>query len=111
MIVYEATNYKEFIDAKIISYRMVRGYKTKLAKAAGFSPSFLSQVIHGHVELTPEHALRLAQFWEMDEKETDYFMLLVDHSRAGSVILRDRIAQKMETFKRNVLGERQASVL
>jgi uncharacterized protein (TIGR02147 family) len=110
MNIYEATNYKDFLGTKILAYRMVKGYKSKLAKAAGFSPSFLSQVIHGHVELTPEHALRLAQFWELNENETDYFMLLVDHSRAGSIILRNRISQKMEAFKQSVLGERRASV-
>ncbi len=105
MRVYEAADYKEFLGAKIIAYRMVKGYKSRIAKAAGFSPSFLSQVIHGHVELTPEHAIRLAHFWELDEYETDYFMMLVDHSRAGSVILRDRIASKMQSFKEELFGK------
>ena len=110
MNVYEASAYKEFLNSKIQAFRSVKGYKTQLAKAAGFSPSFLSQVIHGHIELTPEHAIRLARFWELDAFETDYFMLLVDSARAGSIALREHLAVKMAKFRAEVLGEKLASV-
>jgi uncharacterized protein (TIGR02147 family) len=96
---FEANHYRDFINAKITTYFKVRGYRTRLAKAAGFSPSFLSQVMHETVELTPEHAIRLAQFWEMNETETEYFMLLVDHGRAGSITLRTHIKSRMEKMK------------
>jgi hypothetical protein len=99
---FEANHYRDFINAKITTYFKVRGYRTRLAKAAGFSPSFLSQVMHETVELTPEHAIRLAQFWEMNETETEYFMLLVDHGRAGSIILRNHIKSRMEKMKAEV---------
>lgn len=96
---FEANHYRDFINSKITTYFKVRGYRTRLAKAAGFSPSFLSQVMHETVELTPEHAIRLAQFWEMNETETEYFMLLVDHGRAGSITLRNHIKSRMDKMK------------
>lgn len=110
MNVYEARAYKEFLNHKIQESKSVKGYKTILARAAGFSPSFLSQVIHGHIELTPEHALKMASFWNLDAFETDYFMLLVDRARAGSVGLRDHVEAKMLKFRAEVLGEKRVSV-
>jgi plasmid maintenance system antidote protein VapI len=93
--IYQAKHYREYITAKINNFAKVRGYRTKLAKAAGFSPSFLSQVMHESVEITPEHAIRMAQFWEMDDQTTEYWMQLVDHGRAGSIILRRHIEHRM----------------
>ena len=95
MNVYQSKHYREYMKSKIDNYVKVRGYRTRLARAAGFSPSFLSQVMHESVEITPEHAIRMAQFWELDAKSTEYWMLLVDHGRAGSIILRRHIEDRM----------------
>jgi hypothetical protein len=40
------------------------------------------------VQLTPEHAAGLINFWQLAPLEADYFLLLVDHERAGSPQLR-----------------------
>lgn len=101
MNLYEAKHYRDYIKYKIENYIRVRGYRTRLAKASGFSPSFLSQVMHESVEITPEHAIRMAQFWELDDKSTEYWMLLVDHGRAGSITLRRHIEQRMERMAKD----------
>jgi hypothetical protein len=97
--IYEAKHYRDYINYKISTYFKVRGYRSRLARAAGFSPSFLSQVMHETVEITPEHAIRIAQFWELDAQTTEFWMLLVDHGRAGSIILRHHIEGKMNLMR------------
>lgn len=99
MKVFHASNYKEFLLAKIEENKSARGYKTRLAEAAGCQSSFLSQVLHGHIDLTPEHAIGLANFWEMSELEREYFMDLVNLARSGTPNLRAHFEGRLKAIR------------
>ncbi len=83
-MVYSYDDYKFFLKDKIDENKHVRGYKTDLAKAAGCQQSFLSHVLHSEVQLTPDHAYGLTQFWNFTSLEKEYFLLIVNLERVVS---------------------------
>jgi uncharacterized protein (TIGR02147 family) len=99
MNVFEFVDYKEFISKKIDQNRTTRGYRSELAKAAGCQLSFLSQVVHGPVHFTPEHALGATLFWQMKPLECAYFVELVNLARAGSPELRAFLKRRLSALK------------
>lgn len=68
-----------------------RGEKVRLAQKLSISAALFSQILGGERTFSPEAALQMAEELTLNEKETDYFLRLVDHSRAGSAKLRDRL--------------------
>jgi uncharacterized protein (TIGR02147 family) len=88
MTIYLVNDYHEFIERMLSANQHVRGYKTRLAEAAGCHSSHFSQVLRKHVDLSLEQAMNLATFWELDENETDFFLDMVLRDRAGQPLLR-----------------------
>jgi uncharacterized protein (TIGR02147 family) len=95
MEIYKYRNYKTYLKEAIENVAR-RGFKTELAKAAGCTQSYLSQVINANPELTPDQALAIAEFLRLDSGETDFFLTLVDLSRAGTPRLKKRLQGKLE---------------
>lgn len=98
--VFKYRDYKEFLRQKIAE-NAKRGYQTRLAEAAGCKRAFLSQVLHTHIHFTPDHAAGLCQFWEMNEVETDYYLSLLDHARAGTPSLRTLLGKRLERLRQS----------
>lgn len=91
-------DYKKYL-LDVLKKSSVRGTKAALADAAGCQRSFLSQVIHGNVHLTLEHALGIARHLGMDSAETEYFYYLVASARSGSATLSGFYSEKMKSLK------------
>lgn len=77
----------------------LKGARTKLAHAAECSASWLTRVLSGDVQLTPDQALGITAFLNLNEDETDYFMCLVEFERAATLLLKKRIRKKLELIK------------
>lgn len=99
MKIFTFRDYREYIRFKIEENRATRGYQSMLADAAGCQRSFLSQVLNSHVQLTPDHAAGMARHWGLSEDEGDYFLLLVQHARATSPHLKQRLEKKMRDLR------------
>lgn len=99
MNLFRYETYKDILIAQIASNPGGRGYRTKLAEAAGCQLSFLSQVIHSHVHLTPDHAAGLCEYWGFDNEERDYFLELVNLARAGSPILKTILLKRLAEIR------------
>lgn len=84
MSVFNHLDYKKFLREKISENKSVHAYKSKLAEAAGCQRSFLSQVLTGHVHLTADHAVGLAEFWGLNTRQTEHLLDLVAHARSGT---------------------------
>lgn len=99
----KVSSFKEYRE--LISYRIEaaeeKGYKTKMA--AGCKIIYLSQVMIGTVHLTLEHAHGIATFWGLNALETDFFLLLVNQERAGSLALRRYYSEKLKLVKHDAL--------
>ena len=93
-------DYKEFLKAQVKAHQSHRGYRSLLAEAAGCQLSFLSQVLHSHVHLTPDQAAGLAKYWGLDSDERDYFLELVHLGRASSRTLREIQHKRLEELRR-----------
>jgi uncharacterized protein (TIGR02147 family) len=96
---YDSNDYKSFLRHKIFENRSVRGYKTRLARAAGCQKSFLSQVLNSHVHLTPDHAAGLCRLWKLEADEASYFLDLVAYARAATPALKGFIEQRLQQVR------------
>jgi len=98
MDIYTYNNYRDFVKAWE-QKTSIRGARSQLAKASKTSPSWITRVLNGEVQLTPDHALGIATFFGFNEHETDYFLLLIDLERAASTNLKLRIQEKLDKLK------------
>lgn len=94
-----AKDYRVFLRQVVAQEGLERGYRKRLADHAGCQAAYLSQVLKGNVELTPEQAERLCVFWEFDECLSEIFLTLVLHGRAGTPSLRQRLALRLEKLR------------
>jgi uncharacterized protein (TIGR02147 family) len=97
--IYDCKTYLEWIEQKHSENSEKRGYLKKLAEAANCQPSFISQVMRGKAQITPDHAIDLAVFWGLNDGETDYFLNLVLLDRAGSRAHRQYCQSKLRQLK------------
>jgi uncharacterized protein (TIGR02147 family) len=102
--IYNYHDYKDYLKAMIEVAEPKHGYISQLAVAAQCQRSYLSQVINSHVQLTPDHGLGLCRFFRLTEKETDYFLLLLEHARAGSLQLRERVQSKIDKLRKESIN-------
>lgn len=76
-----------------------RGARNQLAQFLNCQSSFISQVLSEKNELSLEHAFRVNQFFKHGEGEKQYFMTLVQLSRAGSEDLRSYFRDLLENLR------------
>lgn len=103
MFVFFSNSYRDVLERFILTNKGVRGYKSRLAEAAGCHNSYISQVLKGSVDLTLEQAMNLCSFWGFDAEKTDFFLDLLLRDRAGNDRLRDfyekRLRRAREAFE------------
>ncbi len=107
-------DYKDYLRGKISEQSAVRGYQTQLSKAAGCTPSFLSQALNSSVHLTPDHGAGLVSFWRLSELDGEYFLALIHEARAASPELKQMIHRTKEAIREkkfNLAKRFQASKL
>lgn len=81
----------------------MRGRRTQWAQTLRCQTSFVSQVLTERAHLSLEHAVKTAQFLNHNSIERDYFMLLVQKGRSGSVELSGYFDSQM----RKILKDRE----
>lgn len=100
MNIFRYLDYRKLLLAQIEEHRGIRGYKSKLAMAAGCQKSYLSQVLHSHQNLTLEHGVGLSKFWGLNEQESEYFLDLILLGRAGLPELQKSIRKRIERARK-----------
>lgn len=76
-------DYRDFIELKIKAHPLKgKGVKTKWAQHLGVNSSFISQVLKGQKELSPEQGVQTAEFFSLGEHEKEYLTYLVLWDRA-----------------------------
>lgn len=99
MELYDHTDYVAFLKEIIAQNREIRGYQGKLAAAAGMHPSYLSRVLKGHVDITPDQAAGVAHFLKLDVDREDYFLDLVNLARAATAALTTAIERRLQELR------------
>lgn len=110
-IVFDFKDYKEYLryilDARDAGSR---GARSALATAAQCQIAYVSQVLNGNANFSPEQADLINEFLAHGSEEADYFMLLVMKGRAGSVRLEKYYQKHIERTleRRNNLTQKLA---
>lgn len=104
--IYDFTDYREFLNAWITAQKG-KGLQGKMAVAAGVSSSLISFILKGEKHLSLEQAAEISEFMGLPEKEVEYFYLLVEYGRAGSVKLQKQLLKRIEE-QRKKLSNRMA---
>jgi len=92
--IFEARDYRSYLNGLVYSPDTKRGYQVQMARAIGCQAAYLSQVLKGKSEFTEDHALKLAQFLTLPPAGTEYLVLLVRQSRASTPALREYLEQR-----------------
>lgn len=95
--IYDFSSYQEYLGAWIRSQpRAGRGVKGQIAQRLKISPTLVSFLLSGKKSLTLEQASDLADFIGLNEFETDFLFLLVEHHRAGHFRLKHKLERKIQ---------------
>lgn len=89
--------YKKYLTDKIESEsKASKGIRLKLANHIGCQPSYLSQVMNGNPHFTLEQAQLINSFFHHNKVEAKYFLLLIQHERAGTKELKKFFEEQIE---------------
>lgn len=97
MKVFEFRDYKQFLKLWLKEHpKGGRGQLKKMALHLRVSTTLLSQVLKADKHFSLETAAEIAEYVGLSEKESEYFLLLVEHQRAGSFKLKKILDKKIE---------------
>lgn len=101
MKIFETTNYREYLKHYIAALPLKgRGEMSRIATALNISATMVSQVLSGDKDFSMEQAFTLATYLGFDSFEKDYWICLVELSRAGTKELALYWEEKAATLKR-----------
>lgn len=101
MDLYAHDDYRDYVRSTILSRpQQGRGEITRMAAHLGIHSTLMSLILSGKRELNQEQAFELCSYFEFTESETEYFLLLVQIQRAGTVALKKHYTKKAEEFRR-----------
>jgi uncharacterized protein (TIGR02147 family) len=101
MNIFDFEDYREFLKTYLSRQSVVRKH---LLSATGISSSFLTQVLSGTKQLSSDQGYEIALYAGLTERETDYFLLLIDLGKAGSHKLQQRINGKIKQLQSDALN-------
>jgi len=100
MQIFAYLDYRDYLKETIAALPgHGRGELQKISKAAGIHSSVLSQVVHGNRDLTPEQAAAVAEYFELTEPESVYFLLLTQYARAAGDRLKKLLRSQIEALR------------
>lgn len=104
MNLYDFTDYKKYLKSVFSTLSPQRGAKAKLARHLQCQTGFISQVLGGHAHFSLEHAMKINEFLDHDQNQSHFFMLLVQHAKAGNIELKSYFKNQVD----KILKERKS---
>ncbi|MGZ3744028.1 MAG: TIGR02147 family protein [Pseudobdellovibrionaceae bacterium] len=98
--IFEFTDYKLFlasIEEERASFQ--RGFRSRVAEVLGCQNAYISQILNTHANFSLEQAIKIAEFLQLDEIETRYFLLLIELARAGTSALKEFFSKDIEVLR------------
>jgi uncharacterized protein (TIGR02147 family) len=87
--VFDFESYKAYLAYRVGGPRQRRGLKSLIAKTLKCQPTYVSQVLNGNSDFSPEQAEVLNRFFGHSREESAFFLLLVQKERAGTRSLKE----------------------
>lgn len=101
--IFDYQNYKTFLRAKAGPKDSRSGVRAAIAKYLNCQQTYISQVLYKDADLSLEHAEKLVGFFEFDPEEKNYWLLMVQVERAGTVSLKNYFREQMNELVRKRL--------
>lgn len=96
MKIFDFTDYRDFVTKTVRALpKAGRGELLKIASHLGIHTSTLSQVLSGTKQFTLDQACALADYFGLNDLETEYLLKLVELERAGTERLRVTLKKQM----------------
>lgn len=84
-MIFQYKDYKKYVNETISKMpKGGRGQYMRIVEHLGTSSSIVTQIFKGDRDLTPEQSILLSDYFGLSKIEQQYFLLLVNYSRAGS---------------------------
>lgn len=101
MDIYDYRDYRALIREKIALLPQ-KGYGQlgKLARAMGVNATLVSQILNAKKNMTEDQAYLAAGFFDFNEHETAYLLLLVQRERAGGHQLKNFLEQQISAAQK-----------
>lgn len=93
MRIFEFDDYKAWLSQQLKLES--RGGRSKLAKTIRCHLAYISQVLEGFANFTPEQAVAITTYYHLNAEEKEFFMLLVQKERAGTTELKNYYQEKL----------------
>jgi uncharacterized protein (TIGR02147 family) len=96
-LLYHSRNYRQFLTELMNSYpNGGRGLRSRWATAIGCQVPFITHVLAGRNELSPEQAEATARFFILGREGTEFFILLVSFNRASTRELKNLFEKMLD---------------
>ena len=100
MTISEFGSYKAYVRYRVAHLpKKGRGEFLRLAKKLGVHSSMISHVFKGDAQLTIEQGLKVASHYNLNSLETDYFLCMLQHERAGNTQTQEYFRIQLEKQK------------
>ncbi len=104
MALFNCTSYVDYLHDRFEKgTHATRGSKAKLAKAMGIHSSYLALVLNKGADLNTEQGALANEFFEHSELESEYFLVLIQHKRAGNQALKKHLEKKLQKLSKEQL--------
>lgn len=100
--VFDYQDYKKYLGE--YAETRGRGFRKSLAEAARCQTAYISHVFNGTAHFSWEQAEAISRFIGHSELETEYFLHLVEFTRAGTPSLRDFLSRKLGELREKHLN-------
>lgn len=94
--IWNSNDYKNYINSKISSEKSLS--KSNLAKACQCQSAYVSQVLNAHANFSLEQIYSTSKYFNHNSHEHDFFILLFQWNRAGTVELKKYFKDQMNTL-------------
>lgn len=95
--IFDFLDYKEFYQAWVQALGpKSHGEYRRLAGALDVSSTLISQIFKGQKNLSLEMACEFAEYLALNDNETEYLLLLVEHAKAGSYKLQSKLLRQLK---------------
>jgi len=97
--IFDFTDYRAFLGQLVENRSLRRVTRSKLAAAMSCQAAYLSQVLKGKAELTEDHGVKLCQYLGFNDKEIEYFLVILRLARSGSPALTKFLEGQRQTLQ------------
>jgi uncharacterized protein (TIGR02147 family) len=103
--IYDYLNYKAYLRFRMEQMeRGGRGFRSELARAVGCQTGYVSQVLNSDANFSLEQGVLINKALSHSVQEGRFFLLLIEHARAGNAELKRHFRELIEEAVQNHLN-------